>query len=145
MPIKRFVAYGLVAGIVCAPVASSEARQTTITVSGTAKKEAKRPYPDYYVRARLVSDGTIGMAVPLDGSAQFVLADIAPGQYLLELLNGAGRVVCTEGPLTFTKTTAKVSIQCGRDRTPLYLLLAAAGAAGLSAGIIANDPASPSR
>ena len=85
------------------------------------------------------------MAVPLDGTAQFVLADIAPGQYLLELVNPSGRVVCTEGPLTFAKTTAKVSIQCGRDRTPLYLILAAAGASGLTAGIVANDPASPSR
>jgi hypothetical protein len=97
------------------------------------------------VRARLLSDGTIAMAVPLDASAEFVLADIAPGQYLLELVNGQGKVVCTEGPHAFTKTTAKVKIDCGRDRTPLYLLLAAAGAAGLTTGIVANDPASPSR
>jgi hypothetical protein len=144
MRMRRFLAYLLVVGTVGMPVGSAAPRQT-ITVSGTAKKEAKRPYTDNYVRARLVADGTIGMAVPLDASAEFVLADIAPGTYLLELLNRQGRVVCTEGPLTFTKTIGKVSINCGRDRTPLYLLLAAAGAAGLTAGIATGDPASPSR
>lgn len=145
MRIERFVAYLLVVGIAATPAGAATAKQGNITVSGTAKKEAKRPYPDNYVRARLVADGTIAMAVPLDASAEFVLADIPPGQYLLELVNGAGKVVCTEGPHAFTKTTAKVSINCGRDRTPLLLLLAAAGAAGVTTGIVANDPASPSR
>lgn len=146
MRINRLVAHALVIGFVGnALAASASAGQGTITVSGTAKKEAKRPYADNYVRARLVTDGSIAMAVPLDASADFVLADLAPNQYLLELVNPQGKVVCTEGPLMFKTTTAKVSINCGRDRTPLLWLLAAAGAAGLTAGVVSDDTASPSR
>jgi hypothetical protein len=144
MRLQRVVAAALAASFIGMPTAFADGRQL-ITVSGTARKEAKRPYTAYYVRARQVSDGSIGMAVPLDASANFVLADMQAGQYLLELLDPKGKVVCTEGPLTFVKTTTKVQIRCGRDREPLFLLLAAAAAAGVSAGIAVAGPASPSR
>lgn len=145
MRTNGLVAYALVFGLVPTFAASANGGQGAITVSGTARKEAKRPYAGHYVRARLTTDGTIAMAVPLDGSAGFVLADLPPNQYLLELVNREGRVVCTEGPLLFKTTTSKVSINCGRDRTPLFLLLAAAGAAGVTAGIANDDTASASR
>lgn len=144
MRVKGLIAAMLVASFVGAPSAIARGRQL-ITVSGTAKKEAKKPYTEYYVRARLISDGSIGMAVPLDADANFILADMQAGQYVLELLNPQGRVVCTEGPLTFLKTTDKVQIRCGRDRKPLFLLLGAAAAAGITAGVVVGDPASPSR
>jgi len=43
----------------------------TVTVTGTARKEAKRPYSNYVVRARQVDTGQIAASVPLDGSANF--------------------------------------------------------------------------
>jgi hypothetical protein len=142
---KRLVVYVVAAAVAGIPVAAVHAGQGTIIVSGTARKEAKRPYTDNSVRARSVADGSIAMSVPLDAAAGFILAELQPANYLLELVNGQGKVVCTEGPLTFTKTTSKVSIDCGRDRTPLFLLLGAAAAAGITAGIVTGTDASPSR
>ncbi|HJR59665.1 MAG TPA: hypothetical protein VJ813_09715 [Vicinamibacterales bacterium] len=142
---KRLVACIVAAAVAGIPAAAVHARQGTIIVTGTARKEAKRPYTDNSVRARSVADGTVAMSVPLDATAGFTLYELQPGNYLLELVNREGKVVCTEGPLTFTKATKDVSINCGRDRRPLLLLLGAAAAAGITAGIVANDPASPSR
>jgi hypothetical protein len=144
MRINRLIANALAVATLSAPVALT-AQQASISIAGTAKKEAKRPYTDNYVRARRVSDGAIAVAVPLDDSAGFSMADIKPGEYLIELVNKDGKIVCTEGPNSFRTSTTKVSINCGRDRLPLFLLLSAAGAAGITTGIIANDPASPSR
>ena len=43
------------------------------------------------------------------------------------------------------KNTDRISINCGRDRSQILLLLAAAGAAGITAGIVTSGDASPSR
>jgi hypothetical protein len=64
---------------------------------------------------------------------------------LLELINQDAKVVCTEGPIAFAKNTDRISINCGRDRSQVLLLLAAAGAAGITAGIVTAGDASPSR
>ena len=145
MRCKHVVAFIIAVAVAGIPVGALHARQGTIIVTGTARKEAKRPYTDSSVRARSVADGSIAISVPLDATAGFTLAELSPGNYLLELVNAQGKVICTEGPLTFTKSASNVSIDCGRDRKPLFLLLGAAAAAGITAGIVANDPASPSR
>lgn len=144
MKMRHVVACSLAIALSGAPVVMSGARQT-ITVSGTAKKEAKRPYTSYSVRARAVADGSIAASVPLDGSAGFSIPDLQPSTYVLELLNRDAQVVCTEGPLSLMQSTSKVSINCDRDRKPLFLLLAAAAAAGITAGIVTSGDASPSR
>lgn len=131
------------AGLVLQPAAL--AGQVQGAISGTAEKEAKKPYPDYSVRARNVQQGTIAAVVPLDTEAKFALSGIDQANYLIELLNKDGKVVCTEGPFDLTKQPVKtdVKIQCGHPA--VWWLLAAAGAAGITTGIVANDPASPSR
>ena len=144
MRINRLLAYALVAATVGFPVPPA-AQQASVSIAGTAKKAAKRPFAGHYVRARRVSDGAIAMAVPLDDNAGFSLSDIKPGEYLLELVNKDGKIICTEGPNTFRTSTTKVSIDCGRDRLPAFLLLSAAGAAGITAAIANGDSASPSR
>ena len=115
------------------------------TISGTAEREAKKPYPEYSVRARNVQLGTIAATVPLDTQAKFALSGIEQANYVVELLNKDGKVVCTEGPFDLTKQPLRtdVKIQCGKPAA--WWLLAAAGAAGVTTGIVANDPASPSR
>jgi hypothetical protein len=114
-------------------------------ISGTAKKEAKRPYTDYSVRARNVQQGTIASTVQLDQSGNFALASVDPANYLVELLDSKGKVVCTEGPFDLSKQPVRnnVNIECGKPAA--WLLLAAAGAAGITAGVVSNDPASPAR
>jgi hypothetical protein len=146
MKITPLVASTLVIALASLPVAMARGAQAgPITLTGTAKKEAKRPYPNFSVRARAVGDGSVAASVPLDGAGGFSIPDLKPSSYLLELVNHDGKVVCTEGPVAFAKSTDKISIRCGRDRTPLLLLLAAAGAAGITAGIVTSGDASPSR
>ena len=114
-------------------------------ITGTARKEAKRPFTDYSVRARNVQQGVIAAATPLDQDGNFALASIDPARYLVELLDSKGKVVCTEGPFDLAKQPVKndVNIECGKPAA--WWLLAAAGAAGITAGVVSNDPASPAR
>lgn len=116
-------------------------------ITGTAEKEAKKPYTDYSVRARNVQQGIIAATVPLDPQGNFQLTGIDPANYLVELLDKNGKVVCTEGPFDLTKLAQgmkrDVKIECGNPAA--WWLLAAAGAAGITAGVVANDPASPAR
>ena len=115
-------------------------------ISGTAKKEAKRPYTDYSVRARNVQLGTVASTVQLDQSGNFALASVEPANYLVELLDSKGKVVCTEGPFDLSKQAIKsdVIVDCGKVPAAWWLLGAAA-AAGVTAGVVAAGPASASR
>jgi hypothetical protein len=114
-------------------------------ITGTAKKEARRPFTDYSVRARNVQLGVIGATTKLDQDGNFALASVDPASYLVELLDSKGKVVCTEGPFDLSKQPVRnnVNIECGKPAA--WWLLAAAGAAGITAGVVSNDPASPSR
>jgi hypothetical protein len=110
-------------------------------ISGTASNEAKKPYPNYSVRARHVQLGSIAATIPLDPQGNFTLAGIDPANYLVELVDAKGKVVCTEGPFDITKLPQSskpgVRIECGNPSA--WWLLAAAGAAGITAGVVAND------
>jgi len=110
-----------------------------VTMTGTAKKEAKRPYTNYVVRARQVDTGQIAASAPLDGTANFVFTDMTPASYLMELVNGQGKVVCTAGPFAATNALTGVEIDCDRKKpSAAWLLLAAAGAAGITAAVVAS-------
>jgi hypothetical protein len=136
------IAFGT--GMTMQPVLRAGAKDTG-NISGTAKKEAKRPFTDYSVRARNVQQGVIGATTKLDQEGNFALPSIDPANYLVELLDSKGKVVCTEGPFDLSKQPVKndVNIECGKPAA--WWLLAAAGAAGITAGVVSNDPVSPSR
>ena len=70
---------------------------------------------------------------------------VGGGAELVELLDSKGKVVCTEGPFDLSKQPVRnnVNIECGKPAA--WWLLAAAGAAGITAGVVSNDPASPAR
>ena len=73
------------------------------------------------------------------------MVGIDPAKYVVELLNEDGKVVCTEGPFDLTQQPNRpdVVIDCGNPAA--WWLLAAAAAAGITAGVVAAGPASPSR
>jgi hypothetical protein len=127
------------------PPASPAAQDRSGAISGTAKNQAKKPYTDYSVRARDVKLGTVAMTVRLDQQGAFALPAVDQANYVVELLNSEGKVVCTEGPFDLTKQPVRsnVNIECGKPAA--WWLLAAAGVAGITAGVVANDPASPAR
>jgi hypothetical protein len=139
------LAVAVAAGMIATPALGAGGSQGAGSISGTAVKEAKKPFPNYSVRARNVVQGTIGSSVPLDPQGNFALTGIDPAKYLVELLDPKGKVVCTEGPFDLTQQATKtgVEIECGNPAA--WWLLAAAGAAGITAGIVANGPASPAR
>ena len=139
------LAMALATGIIMQPGLRAGAAQEAGTIAGTARKEAKKPFTDYSVRARNVQQGLIAATVQLDQSGDFKLAVADPANYLVELLDAKGKVVCTEGPYDLAKQANRtgVNIECGKPAA--WWLLAAAGAAGITAGVVANDPASPSR
>ena len=132
-------------GLIMQPGLRAGAAQEAGTIAGTAKKEARKPFPEYSVRARNVQQGVIAATVQLDPSGNFTLAGVDPANYLVELLDAKGKVVCTEGPFDLAKQPSKsgVNIECGKPAA--WWLLAAAGAAGITAGVVSNDPASPAR
>ncbi|MEO6213928.1 MAG: hypothetical protein ABIP65_09910 [Vicinamibacterales bacterium] len=132
-------------GMIMQPALVAGGPQGAGSISGTADKQAKKPYADYSVRARNVQMGNIGASMPLDTEGKFALVNIDPAKYLVELLDKNGKVVCTEGPFDLSRQALKanVTIDCGNPAA--WWLLAAAGAAGITAGVVNSGPASPSR
>jgi hypothetical protein len=128
------------------PLRLSAGAQQTAAISGTAKNEAKKPYTDYTTRARNTQNGAIAGTVMLDQNGDFNLTGLAPANYVVELLDKNGKVVCTEGPYTLTQqalTQSNVNIKCNKVPAAWWLLGAAA-AAGITAGVVAAN-ASPSQ
>ena len=137
------LAMALATGLMMQPVRAGGS-QGSGSISGLAK-DAKKPYPKWSVRARNTVQGQVAATVPLDTDAKFALNGIDPAKYVVELLNENGKVVCTEGPFDLTQKPDRpgVVIDCGNPAA--WWLLAAAGAAGITAGVVAAGPASPSR
>ena len=115
----------------------------SVTLSGTAKNEAKKPYTDYTTRARDVQTGEIaGTATNADPDANFTIAGLPPANYVVELLNKDGKVVCTEGPFDMTQQFLKTDIDINCNKVPAaWWLLGAAAAAGITAGVVVADRA----
>jgi hypothetical protein len=115
-------------------------------ISGTAKDEAKKPYTDFTVRARDVQQGQIAGTSPLDTTGAFTIANLGTTKYLVELINKDGKVVCTEGPFDLSSEYAKGGVVIDCNKIPAaWWLLGAAAAAGVTAGVVANDPGSPAQ
>ena len=115
-------------------------------ISGTAKDEAKKPFTDFSVRARDVMQGQIAGTSPLDTTGAFMLANLRAAKFLVELVNKDGKVVCTEGPFDLASQAIKDGVVIDCNKVPAaWWLLGAAAAAGITAGVVAGGPASPSR
>lgn len=143
---ERFVAIALAFTLASTAVPTALMAQQSTSLAGTAKDEAKKPFTEYSVRARDVKAGSIAGTIPLDAQGGFSLTGLSTNNYLVELLNKDGKVVCTEGPFDLSKQAIKsdVIVDCGKIPAAWWLVGAAA-AAGITAGIVAGGPASPAR
>jgi hypothetical protein len=141
-----FIATALALTLASSAMPTALFAQQSTSLAGTAKDEAKRPYPDYTVRARDVAAGSIASTIALDAQGNFSMTGLSTMNYLVELVNKDGKVVCTEGPFDLSKQAIKsdVIIDCGKVPAAWWLVGAAA-AAGITAGVVAQGPASPSR
>jgi hypothetical protein len=115
-------------------------------ITGSAKNEVKKN-EDYTVRARDISQGQIASTSPLDAEGRFSLANLNTANYLVELVRTKdGKVVCTEGPFDMATQAARDNVNIDCNKVPAaWWLLGAAAAAGVTAGVVAGGPASPSR
>ena len=144
---RRFragLALALVGSLALGPLQAAGQTSGPGLISGTAKHKAKNPYRDYTVRTRDVASGTIAATSVLDGSANFSVPSLALANYLVELVDKNGKVICTEGPYNLTQAVAQktdVNIDCGVPPTT-WLLVAGAAAAGVTAGVASGSPAS---
>jgi hypothetical protein len=125
------------------------------TLAGTAKDEADKPYTDYVVRARDMMAGSVDRTAVLDKDGNFVLTDLPRlDQYLVELVQikkdgkdaRQDRIICTEGPFDLAKQDVRRDIVISCGKVPVaWWLVGAATAAGITAGVVAEGQASPSR
>src|SRR5579862_1188239 len=149
MSTRQILAVGLAVAMATAamPISLAAGGQQTATLAGTAKKEAKKPYTDYTTRARNVMGGQIAGTVMLDTNANFSLTGLPPANYVVELLDHNGKVVCTEGPFNLTgNMLAKTDVNISCNKIPAaWWLLGAAAAAGITAGVLAGGTSSPSQ
>jgi len=145
MKLRQFVAAGLAVALAAVPILAQQG-PPTVTLAGVAKKEAKKPYTDYTTRARNMQTGEIsGTATNMDPDANFSITGLPPANYLVELLDKNGKIVCTEGPFNMTQQLLKNDIDISCNKVPVaWWLLGAAAAAGLTAGIV-TATASPSQ
>ena len=147
MRTRQILAVGLAVAMATAALPiSAIAGQQNATIAGTAKNEAKKPYTDYTTRARNTQTGQIGATVMLDQDGNFSLTGLPPANYVVELMDHNGKIVCTEGPYNMTPqvlTKTDVNIKCNKVPAAWWILGAAA-AAGITAGVLAGN-ASPAQ
>ena len=145
--LRAGLALAVVGSLALGPVHAAGQSPGPGLISGTAKHKAKKPFTDYTVRTRDVASGTIAATTVLDASGDFSAPNLALANYLVELVDKKGKVVCTEGPYNLTQAAAQktdVNIDC--DLPPAaWLLIAGAAAAGITAGVVAGGPASASQ
>ena len=143
MRVRQYVAMALATAMAAVPIVAQQA-PPTVTISGIAKKEAKKPYTDYTTRARDVQTGVIaGTATNADPDANFTITGLPPANYVVELLNKDGKIVCTEGPYDLTKTFVKNEVDISCNKVPAaWWLLGVAAAAGITAGIVVGTQSS---
>jgi hypothetical protein len=144
MRLRQYVAMALATAMAAVPILAQQA-PPSVTISGIAKKEAKKPYTDYTTRARDVQTGVIaGTATNTDPDANFTITGLPPANYVVELLNKDGKIVCTEGPYNLTQTFVKNDVDISCNKVPVaWWLLGIAAAAGITAGVVvANQSAS---
>ena len=144
MRFRHVVAAGLAVAMAGASILAQQG-PATVSISGRAKKEAKKPYTDYTTLARNVQNGEIaGTAANTDPEANFVITGLPPANYVIELLNKDGKIVCTEGPFDMTRFYVMNEVDINCNKVPAaWWLLGVASAAGTTAGVVV-EPVSPS-
>ena len=147
--IRRITKAILLAGMIAVPFHASgqqppaDPGQAIGVLDGTAKKEAKKPFPEYAVWVVDLDRSGVVARTQLTEEGGFALSALnVPGNYLLQLVNvKKSEVVCTEGPFVLTPTTfemRQLEIECGNKVPVGYWLLGVAAVAGLVSALTAG-------
>lgn len=122
-------------------------------IAGVAQASGGAPFANHTARLRSVQTGDVVASTTTDAAGAFEFAAVAPGSYVVEIADAAGRVVgisgvtrVSVGGTEVATITAATPVVGGAISTPLLiLLLAAAGAGGIGIWAATKDEASPSR
>ena len=153
---RRFIAVVLASLLVFASTPLTfAAAQSTGTITGVAKATAGQPLGGHSVRVRSVRTGDVVATATTSANGSFVVANLDPGSYVVEIVDTAGRIVGTSAIATvvggsiasLAVTAASTELVGGQVATALIVVLVAAGAAAAIAIVVATtgDDASPIR
>jgi hypothetical protein len=152
---RRLIAAVLASLLVFAGIPrTSAAAKSTGIITGVARSTAGQPLGGHSVRVRSVRTGDVVATATTSANGSFVVADLDPGSYVIEIVNTAGRIVGTsgittvvEGSIAASVVTAASTELVGGMATALIVTLIAAGAVGTTAIVVATtgDESSPSR
>jgi hypothetical protein len=132
---------------------TSVAAQSTGTITGATKTTAGQPLGGHVVRVRSVRTANVVATSTTSAAGNFVLSNIDPGSYVVEVVDAAGRLVGASaiatvvagGTASLNVTVASTQLVGGASGA-LIALLVAAGAAATAGVIVAatGNEASPS-
>ena len=152
---RRLTAIALALMLVFAstPWTSASAKSTG-TITGVARSTAGQPLGGHSVRVRSVRTGDVVATATTSANGSFLVSNLDPGSYVVEIVNTAGRIVGTsaigtvvDGSIASLMVTAASTELVGGMATALIVTLIAAGAIGTTAIVVATtgDEASPSQ
>jgi carboxypeptidase family protein len=116
------VAVAAIPGTLFAAVAG--ARQQSGTLNGVAQAANKTTLPNYTVNVRNASTGQVAGSTTSSATGTFSFAGLAPGTYVVEIVDAAGKIV---------GLSASVSVAAGAAVT-VTVTASAAGAIAAAAG-----------
>jgi len=133
---------------------TSAAAKSTGTITGVARSTAGQPLGSHSVRVRSVRTGDVVATATTSASGSFVVPNLDPGSYVVEIVDAAGRIAGTsaiatvvEGSIASLTVTAASTELVGGAATALIITLVAVGAGITTAIVVANNgnDASPSQ
>ena len=152
---RRFITFVLASVLVfggSAPM--SAAPQSTGTITGVARSTAGQPLGGHSVRVRSVRAGDVVATTTTSASGSFVVPNLDPGSYVVEIVDTAGRIVGTSAIATVVQgsvaslavTAASTELVGGASTGVVVGIIVAAGLATTAIVVAAgDDDASPSQ
>ena len=143
---RRFIAVILTSLLVFASTPRTfAAAKSTGTITGVARSTAGQPLHGHSVRVRSVRTGDVVATATTSADGSFVVPNLDPGSYVVEIVDTAGRIVGTsaiatvvEGSIASLMVTAASTELVGGVSTALVVVLVAAAAVATTAIIVAN-------
>lgn len=131
---KRLLASALVLAIALLGVPSAsfaagkQVQPQNGQVSGTARNQAGQPVADHGVQLRNTVSGQVALTSTTNGAGAFSFTNVAPGTYVVELVDNSGQVIAVSSSVTLS--TGSMTITGVAITTTASNGAAAAAAAG---------------
>ena len=108
---KRFTALALVLAVIgiSLPTSALAASQANGQVAGMAKYQGGEPVANYTVRLRNVDSGQIAASATTSGTGEFTFASLVAGNFIVELVDPAGKIIGTSAAVVLTAAQMNVT------------------------------------